>query len=88
MEINNVSTFNNPNSRIFCTAYNSNNTHKRGLIMTQLNDDHLELHSKNKAERYERQKLTFLEDRIKVLEKSIEAIHKVLGRYDMTKGDQ
>ena len=55
--------------------------------MTQLNNEHFELHDQNKAERYERQKLTFLEDRIKVLEKSIEAIHKILGRYDMTKGD-
>jgi len=55
--------------------------------MTQLNNEHFELHDQNKAERYERQKLKFLEDRIKVLEKSIEAIHKILGRYDMTKGD-
>ena len=55
--------------------------------MTQLNDEHFELHDQNKAERYERQKLKFLEDRIKVLEKSIEAIHKVLGRYQMTEGD-
>ena len=56
--------------------------------MTQLNDEHFETIEKNKVERYERQKLTYLEDRIKVLEKSIEAIHKVLGRYDMTKGEQ
>ena len=55
--------------------------------MTQLNDEHFEVMEKNKIERYERQKLTYLEDRIKVLEKSIEAIHKVLGRYDMTKGN-
>jgi len=39
--------------------------------MTQLNDEHLELHSQNKAERYERQKIKFLEDRIKTLEKSV-----------------
>jgi len=55
--------------------------------MTQLTDEHFELHTKNKAEQHERQKIKFLEDRIKVLEKSIEAIHKILGRYDMTKGD-
>ena len=55
--------------------------------MTQLNEEHFELHDRNKAERYERQKLTFLEDRIKVLEKSIESIHKILGRYQMTEGD-
>ena len=39
--------------------------------MTQLNEEHFELHDQNKAERYERQKLTFLEDRIKTLEKSV-----------------
>ena len=54
--------------------------------MTELNEEHFELHDQNKAERYERQKLTFLEDRIKVLEKSIESIHKILGRYQMTEG--
>ena len=47
--------------------------------MTQLNEEHFEVIEKNKVERYERQKLTYLEDRVKVLEKSIEAIHKVLG---------
>ena len=53
-------------------------------IMTQLNEEHFELHDQNKAERYERQKLTFLEERMKVMEKSIESIHKILGRYQMT----
>jgi hypothetical protein len=56
-------------------------------IMTELNQEHFELHDQNKAERYERQKLTFLEDRIKVLEKSIESIHKILGRYQMKEGE-
>jgi hypothetical protein len=56
--------------------------------MTQLNDEHFEVIEKNKVERYERQKLTFLEDRIKVLEKSIESIHKILGRYQMTEGKE
>jgi hypothetical protein len=37
--------------------------------MTQLNEEHFELHDQNKAEQYERQKIKFLEDRIKVLEK-------------------
>jgi hypothetical protein len=55
--------------------------------MTELNEEHFELHDQNKAERYERQKLTFLEDRIKVLEKSIESIHKILGRYQMKEGE-
>ena len=56
---------------------NKNNGNE--VLMTQLNDEHLELHTQNKAERYERQKIKFLEDRISTLEKSIEAIHKVLG---------
>ena len=47
--------------------------------MPELNEEHFEVIDRNKAERYERQKIKFLEDRIKVLEKSIEAIHKVLG---------
>jgi len=47
--------------------------------MTQLNEEHFEVIEKNKVEQYERQKLTYLEDRIKTLEKSVEAIHKVLG---------
>ena len=47
--------------------------------MTQLNDEHLELHSQNKAEQYERQKIKFLEDRIKTLETAIESHAKILG---------
>ena len=39
--------------------------------MTELTEEHFELHDQNKAERYERQKLTFLEDRISTLEKSV-----------------
>jgi len=54
------------------------------LLMTQLNDEHLELHSQNKAERYERQKIKFLEDRIKVLENAIESHAKILARFQMT----
>jgi len=52
--------------------------------MTQLNDEHLELHSQNKAERYERQKIKYLEDRIATMEKSLGSIHKILGRFQMT----
>ena len=47
--------------------------------MPELNEEHFEVIDRNKAEQHQRQKITFLEDRIKVLEKSIEAIHKVLG---------
>jgi len=52
--------------------------------MTQLNDEHFELHDQNKAERYERQKIKFLEDRIKVLENAIESHAKILARFQMT----
>ena len=55
--------------------------------MTEQTEEHFEVIDKNKIERYERQKLTFLEDRIKVLEKSIESIHKILGRYQMKEGE-
>ena len=53
--------------------------------MTQLTDEHFELHTKNKAEQYERQKIKFLEDRIKVLEQSVERLHKILGTMDRYK---
>jgi len=56
--------------------------------MTQLNDEHFEIIEKNKIERYERQKLIYLEDRIKVLEKSIESHAKILARFQMTEGEQ
>ena len=55
--------------------------------MTQLNDEHLELHSQNKAERYERQKIKFLEDRISTLEKALESHSKILARFQMTEGN-
>jgi hypothetical protein len=55
--------------------------------MTQLNNEHFELHSKNKAEQYERQKIKFLEDRIKVLESAIESHAKILARFQMTEGN-
>jgi hypothetical protein len=51
--------------------------------MTQLNDEHFEVIDKNKAERYERQKIKFLEDRIKVLESAIESHAKILARLQM-----
>ena len=45
--------------------------------MTQLNEEHFELHDKNKIERYERQKIKFLEDRIATLEKSVASLNKL-----------
>ena len=56
--------------------------------MTQLNDEHFELHSQNKAERYERQKIKFLEDRIKTLETAIESHAKILARFQMTENKE
>ena len=47
-----------------------------GLIRTQ-----------NRAEMYERKKIEFLEDRIKVLEKTLESHAKILARFQMTEGD-
>ena len=56
--------------------------------MTQLTDEHFELHTKNKAEQYERQKIKFLEDRIKVLESAIESHAKILARFQMTEANE
>ncbi len=56
--------------------------------MTELNEEHFEVIDRNKVERYERQKLTYLEDRVKGLEKSIEGIHKILARFQMTEGKE
>ena len=55
--------------------------------MTQLTDEHFELHTKNKAEQYERQKIKFLEDRIKTLETAIESHAKILARFQMTENE-
>ena len=54
--------------------------------MTELTQEHFELHTKNKAEQHERQKIKFLEDRIKVLESAIESHAKILARFQMTEG--
>ena len=56
--------------------------------MTELTQEHFELHTKNKAEQFERQKIKFLEDRIKVLEKTLESHAKILARFQMTEGDK
>ena len=56
--------------------------------MTQLNDEHFEVIDKNKVERYERQKLTYLEDRVKVLEKTLESHAKILARFQMTENKE
>jgi TolA-binding protein len=51
--------------------------------MPELNEEHFELHDQNKAERHERQKIKFLEDRIKVLEKSIERLNKIVSIWKL-----
>jgi len=56
--------------------------------MTELNEEHFEVIEKNKIERYERQKLTYLEDRVKTLEKAIESHAKILARFQMTEGKE
>ena len=55
--------------------------------MPELNEEHFELHDQNKAERYERQKIKFLEDRIKTLETAIESHAKILARFQMTENE-
>ena len=54
--------------------------------MTELTQEHFELHTKNKAEQHERQKIKFLEDRIKTLETVIESHAKILARFQMNEG--
>ena len=56
--------------------------------MPELNEEHFELIDKNKAEQHERQKIKFLEDRIKVLENAIESHAKILARFQMTEDKQ
>ena len=41
--------------------------------------DEMVLEATDKEERYQRQKIIFLEDRIKVLEKSVERLNKLMG---------
>ena len=55
--------------------------------MTQLNEEHFEVIDKNKDRLFKEQKIKFLEDRIKVLEKTLESHAKILARFQMTEGD-
>ena len=41
--------------------------------------DEMVLETIDKEERYQRQKIIYLEDRIKVLEKSVERLNKLIG---------
>ena len=51
--------------------------------MTELTQEHFELIDKNRAEMHERKKIEFLEDRIKVLEKSIERLNKIVSIWKL-----
>ena len=51
-------------------------------MMTQRTEelkDEIVLETTDKEERYQRQKIIFLEDKIKVLEKSVERLNKLMG---------
>ena len=51
--------------------------------MTQLNEEHFEVIDQNKDITLQRNKLKFLEDRIKTLETAIESHAKILARLQM-----
>ena len=55
--------------------------------MTELTPEHFELHDRNKDTMLQRNKLKYLEDRIAVLEKTLESHAKILARFQMTEGD-
>ena len=55
--------------------------------MTQLNEEHFELHSANKDKMYQEKKMKHLQDRITTLEKTLESHAKILARFQMTEGD-
>ena len=55
--------------------------------MTQQNEEHFETIDRNKDAMLQRNKLKFLEDRIKTLENAIESHAKILARFQMTEGD-
>ena len=56
--------------------------------MPELNEDNFELIDRNKDAMLQRNKLKFLEDRIKTLENAIESHAKILARFQMTEGDK
>ena len=56
--------------------------------MAEMNELHFEIIDKNKDINLQRNKIKFLEDRIKTLETAIESHAKILARFQMTEGDQ
>jgi len=55
--------------------------------MAEMNELHFETIDRNKDAMLQRNKLKFLEDRIKTLESAIESHAKILARFQMTEGD-
>ena len=56
--------------------------------MAEMNELHFETIDRNKDVMLQRNKLKYLEDRIKVLENAIESHAKILARFQMTEGEQ
>ena len=56
--------------------------------MAEMNEEHFEVIDRNKDAMLQRNKVKFLEDRIKTLETAIESHAKILARFQMTEGDQ
>ncbi len=52
-----------------------------------MTEEHFELIDRNKDAMLQRNKVKFLEDRIKTLETAIESHAKILARFQMTEGD-
>ena len=52
-----------------------------------MNELHFETIDRNKDVMLQRNKLKYLEDRIKTLENAIESHAKILARFQMTEGD-
>ena len=55
--------------------------------MAEMNEEHFEVIDRNKDAMLQRNKVKFLEDRIKTLETAIESHAKILARFQMTEGD-
>jgi hypothetical protein len=56
--------------------------------MAEMNEEHFEVIDRNKDAMLQRNKVKFLEDRIKTLETAIESHAKILARFQMTEGDK
>ena len=52
-----------------------------------MTEEHFELIDRNKSEMYKQKKIEALEDKIKVLEKTLESHAKIMARFQMTEGN-